>query len=97
MQAYRVLRGLRHMIYLVHSEIPLDDFDLVQSSLEGRVVPGGRDQFEFVLCCGFPLDDELPVEAGVPALVRLEKIIKLLNKLKCIMYLEKCLECQKPK
>ena len=73
------------MIYLVHSEIPLDDFDLVQSSLEGRVVPGGRDQFEFVLCCGFPLDDELPVEAGVPALVRLEKIIKLLNKSRCIM------------
>ena len=84
MQAYKVQKGLCQMIYLVHSEIPLDDFDLVQSSLERRVVPGGGDEFEFVLCFGFPLDDEFPVKAGEPALVLLggRKCVRTLCSLK---------------
>ena len=35
--------------YLVHAEVPPQDLDLVQSFLERRVIPGGRDELEFVL------------------------------------------------
>ena len=59
-------------IYLVHSEIPLENLDLVQSLLERRVIPGGGDKFELVLCLEFPLDDEFTIKAGVPALVFLK-------------------------
>ena len=62
--------SVKWKIYLVYSEVPLEDSDLVQSSLERRVIPRSRDEFEFVLC-HFPLDDEFPVKAGEPALVLL--------------------------
>ena len=49
-QAYsRMTQVKQAFYYLVHAEVPPQDFDLVQSFLERRVIPRGRDELESVL------------------------------------------------
>ena len=50
MRAYSRKASVKQTFYyLVHAEVPLQDLDLVQSLLERRMIPGGRDELESVL------------------------------------------------